>query len=378
MAYWDLSNRSEFQMMLNSTQSTTTKVSVKETFESPRRSQVIILLLLILIGTAANALALVASLTLVIRQRKTSNLLTIALTVTELFAISIAAAPTTLCYASGYWVGGDSACSFQAISFMFVNIASPGLTAAMTLERLFAVTKPYFYKNNISAKKTGIASAIILAFSTLVSLTSLATKDYVTKNSTGTYCSFNWASRRAGNMAFSIFIAIFSLSSSSTIAICNILIAKSLIKVGRRRTLLKGHNNFRLRRDGEEIGDKVSSKGNGRTRDAKVQMNLTKSVTIVSIANVICWTPHVDEIQWSEDLSTVQCIAGSSVNGDFVRVNRVSLTNHESNEDTTSRPKDQLTIEMRSISPSSIGHAMIHSHGIFSFIKEAEFHDKRG
>ena len=285
-------------MVLNSTQSTTTNVRFKETFESPRRNQVTLLLLLILTGTAANVLALVASLTLVIRQRKTSNLLTIALTVTELFAISIAAAPTTLCYASGYWVGGNSACSFQAISFMFVNIASPGLTAAMSLERLFAVTKPYFYKNNISAKKTGIASVIILAFSTLISLTSLATKDYVTKNSTGTYCSFNWASRRAGNMAFSIFIAIFSLSCSLTIAICNILIARSLIMVGRRRTLLKGHINFRLRRDGREnkIGDKVSANGNGRTGDAKVQMNLTKSVTIVSIANVICWTPHVVSI----------------------------------------------------------------------------------
>lgn len=283
--------------------------------------QGLILFIIVFIGTTANFVAFLTTFKLAMKQRSAINYLIIALTTTDTYGIIFCALPTLLCYLQRQWIGGGAMCNFQGVSTMFASLASGSLATAMAVERLFAIWKPFLYREIATKAKTLLTIVVILSAAMIIALFPLVKEGNFVRNLTGTYCTINWFAKDKDNVAYAIFYAIMGVILLVIVLFCNINIAVRLIRVGKKRSLLRadsaqGHlitkkMDSESKEDGgknggrdEDEAAKVVLKSNSgvemierdqvkKTQANSLEKQLAKTVAVISVLFIICWTPFI-------------------------------------------------------------------------------------
>ena len=271
--------------------------------------QGLILFIIVLTGTAANTIAFLATLKLAMKQKSAINVLIIALTITDTYGIVFCALPTLLCYLKRQWIGGVPMCNFQGVSTMFASLASGLMATAMAIERLFAIWKPFLYREMATKRKALFTIFIIWSTTLAIALFPLVKEGNFVRNLTGTYCTINWFAKSTENIAYAVFYIIMGIVLIIIVLFCNISIAVRLFSIGKNR------ENLRADSAKKRLMEKTSDAGvdeNGKRKVAQrsssaveivkkdlvkiksaslLERQLAKTVAVISILFVICWAP---------------------------------------------------------------------------------------
>ena len=273
-------------------------------------AQGLVLFIITLVGVSANVIAFLATLRLTRKQKNAINYLIIALSITDTYGIVFCTLPTLLCYARKRWVGGIAMCNFQGVSTMFASLASGSLATAMAMERLFAIWKPFLYRELATKKKSLMTVVAIWSATMIVALFPLVKEGNFVRNLTGTYCTINWFARNTANIAYAIFYAIMGIALLGIVLLCNASIAYRLLLRGKTR---QGLTRDSIKRslmarksdaeDRENSKSQVSRKSSACTEmidkdvinraSSAVERQLAKTVAVISLLFVICWAPFI-------------------------------------------------------------------------------------
>ena len=148
-----------------------------------------ILLSFLGVGVVANFMAFIALIKVTRTEDIAMNVLSIALVITDLLGLATVSVPTLLCYTEGEWVGGIRLCNFQGVMGISCILASGCLSTAMASDRLTAIGKPFFYRENFTYKQTKVSIIYVWVLSLTISILPLVGLGGFKRNSS--YCTVN-------------------------------------------------------------------------------------------------------------------------------------------------------------------------------------------
>ena len=229
-------------------------------------------------GIVANIVAVVLTIKIAKCHAIPPNIFIVTLACTDLFGLIFATIPTTLTYLHGRWVGGDALCQAQGISSIFSSVTAGLVAVLISLDRFFAVFKPFWYHQHRSQyeAKCCVAFAIISSF--FFSLLPLINFDeIIIRRYPGTYCTFNNLSSQHVVRGFALAFSALCLVSGATVIMCNLVVCRQMCK--QRFGRLSGHHIPNERIFG------------GRRH--KNEMQHARTMAVVSLLYIICWVPFM-------------------------------------------------------------------------------------
>jgi len=170
---------------------------------------------------------------------KVPDILVIGLALTDLLASMVPIPMSMISYFRGLnYLEGTIECDFFGVLAHFTRYSSIGIVSLVSLERYFAVNRPFTYRKHATPKKF----AVILLFCWLVAFV-MAVIPALDPGSTISqhqgYCLFDLASY------YAIIVLIFAAINYVIVFVCFVLVMVNLMRVYRRRKKMKvqGHYN---------------------------------------------------------------------------------------------------------------------------------------
>ena len=181
---------------------------------------------------------------------KIPDILVIGLALTDLLTTLIPILMSTYAYFAGKsFIQGCFLCIFFGSLAQFTRYSSALIVTLVSLERYFAVNRPFIYRKYATIKRF-IVILIICWIAALILAIAPVFGNNTPISSHGGYCLFDLTT------PYAIAILIYSGVQYVTVFTCFILVTANLIKVYRRRKKLKvqGEYNSRSRAQDREQG----------------------------------------------------------------------------------------------------------------------------
>ena len=230
-------------------------------------------------GVFGNVLALVVLLRSPAEQKRTVFYRLVGgLTVTDLFGTCATSPVTLFIYSNKFrWVGGMHLCNYFTFMMVFVGLATMFVLGAMATDRYLALNKPYFYSAKMTVSKIKYILLSLWSAAFLIACLPLIGVGEIIIQFPGSWCFFNFYGTTLRAKSFACLYSIVGISVVLTIAVLNMIVI---------RTLIRMNNTTRLQmRRGSIIV---------RCMDAEIQM----AMFLVGILAVFCtcWAPFMVRI----------------------------------------------------------------------------------
>ncbi len=169
---------------------------------------------------------------------KIPDILVIGLALTDLLATVIPIPMSMVSYIRGVdYVEGTVECDLFGVLAHFTRYSSIIIVSLVSLERYFAVNRPFIYRKHA----TPFRFCIILLFCWLIAFV-LAVVPAIDPNSTISqhqgYCLFDMSSR------YAISVLVFAAINYVIVFVCFVLVTVNLLKVYRRRKKLRVQGEY--------------------------------------------------------------------------------------------------------------------------------------
>ena len=244
----------------------------------------ITLLLTGLIGFIGNLLVLIVTYRILRHKRNIPNVLILFLAWIDLLVFPLAYPQPLIKYFFGVYIGDYMACDFHATSITCLFMLSIILVVLMSLDRLLAIYKPFYYEKHMIYDKEKIKVASI-GFGCSVLTISLLPAFGVSRNVLhfpGTFCLFEWGSISFEGQTL-VYIFMSSLAAAMLLIVCcNLATVVVALRLFQRRQGVTGSS----RRD-EESSNATHVEHHGSS--GKMELQFAKLSGSVAVAFVACW-----------------------------------------------------------------------------------------
>lgn len=180
------------------------------------------------------------------KQHKLPDVLVIGLACTDLIATFIPVPMTLYSYITlNQFAEGSFACNFFGTVAQFTRYSSIFIVSLMSLERYFAVNRPFVYRRHATPMKCGM----ILIFCWVLALGLAAipvTHSSTTISSHDGFCLFDFSSD------YGLFVLVFGGVQFSMVLLCFLLVIRNLLLVYRRRKKLQVQGTINERSKAKE------------------------------------------------------------------------------------------------------------------------------
>ena len=251
--------------------------SGQETFESLERAITLIVIFVFALFGNIFTIAVLSK----FKVHKVPDVLVIGLALTDLLATLVPVPMSIYVYISGIrYEQGTVACNLFGTLAQFTRYSSALIVTLISVERYFAINRPFIYRKHATPKKFVYILIIcwLLAFALAVAPVLDPRTDIIPH---GAFCLFDFVTPYAYS------VIIYTGVQYVIVFLCFVLVSIQLLKVYRRRKKLKVQENYNRRSD-------------DRVRDREVRFNkpnLTSRYGIVLVVNantlnkyVTCYT----------------------------------------------------------------------------------------
>lgn len=242
------------------------------------------LLLSGLIGFVGNLLVLIVTYRILRHRRNIPNVLILFLAWTDLLVFPLAYPQPLIKYFFGVYIGDYMACDFQATTITFLFMSSIILVVLMSVDRLLALSKPFYYDKHMIYDKEKVKIASI-GFGCSVLTVSLLPAFGVSRNVLhfpGTFCLFEWGSDSVDGQAL-VYIFMFSLACAMVLVVsCNLITVVMALRLSRRR-----QDSINKPRDDEQAANTRHLEH--QYCSGKMEIQFAKLSGAVAITFVGCW-----------------------------------------------------------------------------------------
>lgn len=243
------------------------------------------LLLTGLIGFVGNLLVLIVTYRILRHRRNIPNVLILFLAWTDLLVFPLAYPQSLIKYFFGVYIGDYMACDFQATTITFLFMCSILLVVLMSVDRLLALYKPFYYDKHMIYDKEKVKIASI-GFGCSVLTVSLLPAFGVSRNVLhfpGTFCLFEWGSETVEGQAL-VYIFMSSLACAMVLVVsCNLLTVIMAVRLSHRR-----QDSISKPREDAEASN-TSNIEHHHCGSGKMELQFAKLSGAVAVSFVGCW-----------------------------------------------------------------------------------------
>lgn len=239
-----------------------------------------------LIGFVGNLLVLIVTYRILRHRRNIPNILILFLAWIDLLVFPLAYPQSLIKYFFGFYIGDYVACDFQATTISFLFMLSILLVVLMSVDRLLALYKPFYYDKHMVYDREKVKITAI-GFGCSVLTVSLLPAFGVSRNVLhfpGTFCLFEWGSDTVEGKAL-VYIFMSALASAMVLIVtCNLLIVVMALRLSNRR-----QNSTNKPREDPE----ASNAGNIEHHHCvcgKMELQFAKLSGAVAVSFVGCWS----------------------------------------------------------------------------------------
>mgnify|MGYP000488248939 CR=1 FL=1 len=232
-------------------------------------------------GVVGNIIALVVLYTSRIRLKKTLfYILLCVLAWTDLICLLLVSPIAVIVYANNlHWVGGEPLCLYHGFFMTMTSIVTPLLVCCLSVERVLAITFPYFHERVLTKNKIYVTVTLCFTFVILFCCLPFIGFGSYAHQFPGSWCFLNFHRETPLDTAFAYCFSIINVLSISTMIIMNAVVMVTLIQMRRRKL----NNSPSLERRG---GIKVKTKM--RIEEETKMMWFLGTITLVFTT---CWFP---------------------------------------------------------------------------------------
>lgn len=245
------------------------------------------LLLTGLIGFVGNLLVLIVTYRILQHRRNIPNILILFLAWVDLLVFPLAYPQSLIKYFFGIYIGDYMACDFQATTITFLFMLSILLVVLMSVDRLLALYKPFYYDKHMIYDKEKVKIASI-GFGCSVLTVSLLPAFGVSRNVLhfpGTFCLFEWGSDSVEGQAL-VYIFMSSLACAMVLVVsCSLVTAVMALRLSHRRQ----DSISKPRPDEEAPAPNTKPVEHHCGSAGKMELQFAKLSGAVAVSFVGCW-----------------------------------------------------------------------------------------
>jgi len=238
-----------------------------------------------LISFIGNLLVLITTYRILRHKRNIPNVLILFLAWIDLLVFPLAYPQSLIKYFFGVYIGDYMGCDFQATAITCLFMLSILLVVLMSVDRLLALYKPFYYDKHMIYDKEKVKVASI-GFGCSVLTISLLPAFGVSRNVLhfpGTFCLFEWGSETFEGQAL-VYIFMSSLALAMLLVVgCNLVTIVMALRLSQRR---RESGNSRL---DEESANGATQHVENHRDCGKMELQFAKLSGSVAIAFVSCW-----------------------------------------------------------------------------------------
>ena len=169
---------------------------------------------------------------------KVPDVLVIGVALTDLMATFIPVAMSAVSYFSGIqYVQGSALCNFYATVAQFTRYASALIVTLISVERYFAVNRPFFYRKYATPFRVTMILLCCWVAALILAIVPAVDSNTTILDHTG-YCLFDFASN------YAIVILVYAGVQYVVVLVCFVLVIAKLIRVYYRRKQMKVQGNY--------------------------------------------------------------------------------------------------------------------------------------
>ena len=245
------------------------------------------LLLTGLIGFVGNLLVLIVTYRILRHRRNIPNILILFLAWIDLLVFPSAYPQSLIKYFFGFYIGDYMACDFQATTISFLFMLSILLVVLMSVDRLLALYKPFYYDKHMIYDREKVKITAI-GFACSVLTVSLLPAFGVGRNVLhfpGTFCLFEWGSDTVEGKAL-VYIFMCALASAMVLIVtCNLLIVVMALRLSNRR-----RNSTNKPREDPEASNTSNIEPHNHCVCGRMEVQFAKLSGAVALSFVCCWS----------------------------------------------------------------------------------------
>ncbi|XP_052774749.1 prostaglandin E2 receptor EP2 subtype-like isoform X1 [Mya arenaria] len=188
-------------------------------------------------GVLGNITALVVLYTARNRMKKTLYfILLTALAWTDLICQLLVGPIAIIVYANNLrWVGGEPVCKYHGFFMVFASLITPLFVCCVSIERVLAITFPYFHERAVTRKKIYIVIACCVMFVTAFCCLPFLGFGSYAHQFPGSWCFLNFHKETESDTAFAYLYGFINVTIISLIIIMNVVVMVTLIKMRMRK-----------------------------------------------------------------------------------------------------------------------------------------------
>lgn len=240
-------------------------------------------------GVVGNFIALVVLYTSQARTKKTLfYILLCALAWTDLIGLLLVSPIAVIVYANNLkWVGGEPVCKYHGFFMTMTSIITPLLVCCLSVERVLALTFPYFHERVLTRNKIYLTILSCFTFVILFCCLPFVGFGSYAHQFPGSWCFLNFHRETPLDTAFAYCFSIINVITISTMIIMNTIVMVTLIKMRRRKL----NSSPSMERRGANRGrNKI------RIEQETKMMWFLGTITLVFTT---CWFPLTVSYVWS-------------------------------------------------------------------------------
>lgn len=238
-----------------------------------------------LIGFFGNLLVLIVTYRILRHKRNIPNVLILFLAWTDLLVFPLAYPQSLIKYFFGVYIGDYMGCDFQATAITFLFMSSIILVVVMSVDRLLALSEPFYYDRHVIYDKEKVKVASIGVGCSVLTV-SLLPAFGVSRNVLhfpGTFCLFEWNSTSFDGRAL-LYIFMSSLAFAMFLVVsCNLTTVIMALRLARRR-----QDSINKPRSDEEAAN--SRPLDHHCSSGKMEIQFAKLSGAVAITFFSCWS----------------------------------------------------------------------------------------
>ncbi|CAH3152993.1 unnamed protein product [Pocillopora meandrina] len=238
-----------------------------------------------LIGFFGNLLVLIVTYRILRHKRNIPNVLILFLAWTDLLVFPLAYPQSLIKYFFGVYIGDYMSCDFQATAITFLFMSSIILVVVMSVDRLLALSEPFYYDRHVIYDKEKVKVASIGVGCSVLTV-SLLPAFGVSRNVLhfpGTFCLFEWNSTSFDGRAL-LYIFMSSLAFAMFLVVsCNLTTVIMALRLARRR-----QDSINKPRSDEEAAN--SRPLDHHCSSGKMEIQFAKLSGAVAITFFSCWS----------------------------------------------------------------------------------------
>ena len=176
---------------------------------------------------------------------------------------------------SGEWANESGVCEVVAFSVLFFGTLTITLVVAMSLERLSAIVFPFYYKEQVTFRKSVILVVFLVFFSLSTAVLPIALRQVQLNLSTGV-CTYTVDSYNVGTQVIVYIICTEYVVSVVLMFAANVVVVHTVNKLDKNSL--------------PDVYDRGLKERTAKSSSTSACVSFAKMVGIMTVCYVVCWT----------------------------------------------------------------------------------------